>query len=351
MANTVLAQPQARFTTPQTAAGKQAAPPRTALLLGAGAALALLLLAAYLVFFRHAPNSREAAQPPAPPANPAAPPPAPTQAPAPPPLGNGPRLNVEQQLERVFTGLPPEDRATRLRVAEEFMRRLPNGPLVGRVRSYISALREQLRQDGITLVELLPRVDTGTDARHGAWTLDNGALRSDATGTLNPRPQSARLLLPYKPPAEYDFRIVFTRLEGSDAVVQVLTSGTRHFSWNLGSLNNRLYGFGLVNGNFEDPRASRRTEAVLTNTHRYDSIVYVRKNKVRGIVRELPEGGLPVLLYDVTYDTDYTDLILWEGWRMPEPSQLGLATYGSPTLFHEIGVTEIGAKGTFTRGE
>jgi len=326
--------------------------PLAALFVGAVLALLLLAGAAYFFFFRNNGETSGATQPP-PPAPPAAstlapviPPMPPT---TPPPAQPPPRLNIEQ-LERAFTGLPSEDRATRLRMAEEMVRHMPaNGPLALRIRNFISTMREQLKQEGVTLVELLPHIEPLRDGKHGKWVLDNGALRSDNAGTLTP-PRSAKLQLPYHPPAEYDFRIVFSRLEGVDAVVQILPNAQRHFAWFMGSFSNHVYGFGMVDNNLESA-ATKRVDSVLSNTRRYDSIVYVRKDKVRAIVRELTEAGLPVPLYDQTFDTDYLNLSNWEGWRIPGIGSLGLATFASPTVFYEIGVTEIGAKGTLTGGE
>src|SRR5262249_451802 len=53
-------------------------------------------------------------------------------------------------------------------------------------------------------IKLLPVVEIAKDRVHGTWEKKDGALVSGPE-------QRARIEIPYIPPAEYDFRIAFTR--------------------------------------------------------------------------------------------------------------------------------------------
>ena len=67
---------------------------------------------------------------------------------------------------------------------------------------------------------LFDAVDPARDGVAGNWTKSEGSLRvAAATG--------ARIALPGAPPAEYDFRVGFTRQTGSRQIVQRIVSAGR----------------------------------------------------------------------------------------------------------------------------
>src|SRR5204863_10125004 len=97
-------------------------------------------------------------------------------------------------------------------------------------------------------VDLLPYIDLSRDIVRGNWRKDNGRIVAEfgSNGVLR---------IPYEPPAEYDFRIVFTRERGKCAVAQFLQREGRGFFWEMGGNDNVNAGFSLINdkGSRENP--------------------------------------------------------------------------------------------------
>ena len=61
------------------------------------------------------------------------------------------------------------------------------------------------------MIDLLPLIEVEKDAVNGKWVLNKGMLESD-------RSERSCIQLPYRPPEEYDFRIVFKRLDGDSGM-------------------------------------------------------------------------------------------------------------------------------------
>jgi hypothetical protein len=182
------------------------------------------------------------------------------------------------------------------------------------------------------VVNLLPLVDTGKVTVSGTWRMDQGALVSD-DGAY------ARIELPYEPPAEYDFRITFTRKSGTLDVRQMLCKGACAFTWTLSGFENASAGFELIRRNRADHNPTT-VHHPLVNGRKYTCVLQVRKN------------GLAALLDDkkiVQYKTDFTDLGMTEDWALRNANVLGVGSFGSPTIFHCVEVIEITGRGRRTR--
>jgi len=178
-------------------------------------------------------------------------------------------------------------------------------------------------------IDLLRMVDIGKDALAGRWQMDKAGLVSDGTGY-------ARVRIPYYPPEEYDFVIEFTRVEGVDAVTQILARGRTGFSWNMGAHSNRMCGFELIGG--RELRRSSLTvvaPAMIENGRRYRSVVQVRKDGIAAYVNQR---------LIARYRTDYSDIAVNPAWAVGE-GLLGVGTYRSVTVFHVIQLIEIGGEG------
>jgi hypothetical protein len=123
-------------------------------------------------------------------------------------------------------------------------------------------------------INLLPLIDTDKDSIDGTWTMAGGKLSSDGT-------QCARIEIPYEPPAEYDFRIMFTREDGAGDVIQFMSKNRHSFSWTMGAGGNTTIGFGTIRGAWVvDPGYPHSVQmpAVLTNGKLHTSLVQVRKD-------------------------------------------------------------------------
>jgi serine/threonine protein kinase len=82
---------------------------------------------------------------------------------------------------------------------------------------------------GATTISAL--ADPARDGVEGKWTIDGGGLVSS-------RAPHARIEMPWKAPAEYDLRAIFTRREGSDDVVILLPWKGATFLWSFRALQN-----------------------------------------------------------------------------------------------------------------
>lgn len=99
--------------------------------------------------------------------------------------------------------------------------RAPGEKGVPRVKPQLSD--EALWQDA---VNLMPLIDPGRDAVTGKWSITERGLKSAAA-------PYARLEIPYKPPEEYDFRIVFTRDADYRDISQILGKDEKSFQWRM----------------------------------------------------------------------------------------------------------------------
>ena len=186
-------------------------------------------------------------------------------------------------------------------------------------------------------IDLLPLIDTQKDPIYGAWTMSGGKLVSDTT-------QGARIEIPYEPPAEYDFRIVFVREDGAGDVFQFMSKNRRSFSWAMGAGNNSFIGFGTINGQWvvdpEYPHAVRM-QPVLTNGKMYTSLVQVRKDGLKGFL----DGKLIVEYKTTTFEEMGNHAQL----QMKNPLTLGIGSYLSTTTFHTVELIEVTGKGKKSR--
>ncbi len=181
-------------------------------------------------------------------------------------------------------------------------------------------------------VDLLPFVDPAKDAVVGTWGRKDGGLVSDAA-------RFARLEIPYEPPAEYDFRIVFTRQMGSD-VVQILSRSGRSFYWDMAADRNRIFGLGTIRGAPaiqipQNPTAQRRATG-LVDGRRHVSIVRVRQDGVQAYL----DGKLLA-----EWKPASGDLGIIPEWRLRSEGALGLGNWESPTTYHAVQLLEVSGAG------
>ncbi len=184
-------------------------------------------------------------------------------------------------------------------------------------------------------LHLIPLVVPAEDAVQGSWKLGDGSLRSDDFSA------SALLSLPYKPPEEYAYRIVFTPDSDVPDVTQILSRGGRAFQWLNGGFNNTAFGFAQVD-DLESPSSPlmvRRTRC-LEPRKTHTAIVEVRKDAISASVNGERLGIIR---------TAEHKLKLMPTVKVPDESRLGLLTYMCSVTFHAIDVIELKGKGTLVR--
>jgi hypothetical protein len=183
-------------------------------------------------------------------------------------------------------------------------------------------------------VNLLRFVDPARDAVLGEWKLQMDGLASDAS-------DGARLELPYRPPEEYDFRIVFTRLGAADNVSQMLTASGRPFSVTLGGWGNRIFSFERISGLIGNSNPSTvKHPSCLETGKRHTSLVQVRKSGCKLYV----DGKLVTF-----WKTDFKDMSIQSVWALRDPQLLGVGSWHTPTVFHSIDLREVGGAGKALR--
>lgn len=189
-------------------------------------------------------------------------------------------------------------------------------------------------------MNLLALADPTRDAVFGTWKRLDGALVSDAAGDWHVSRGAARLALPYRPPEEYDFRIVFTRLSGNHCVSQIFFVREQTFAWMMGGWDNSVFAFEnfqTLHGN-EIGNATRvKRESCLTTGQRHEAILQVRRDRATALLDGVVIARTP---------SGYTGLTSPGIYHLKgRQGSLGLASWGSPTAFYVVEVVEISGPG------
>jgi hypothetical protein len=180
-------------------------------------------------------------------------------------------------------------------------------------------------------VNLLKLIDPAKDSVEGAWKLENGKLVSGSG-------KFARLEIPYQPPAEYDFRVVFSRVDGANNVSQILSRQGKGFLWIM-ELGQSRCALGNCRGLWITEAGNPSTTKVAETQNDngpHTSVLEVRKDRVRCFFN----GKLIQ-----EYKTDYADLSMNAGWKLRSEQLLGLGCWESLTEFHRVDVVEVSGKG------
>jgi len=194
------------------------------------------------------------------------------------------------------------------------------------------------------IVDLLALADPTRDAVFGTWQRLDGALVSDAAGDWQAGHGASRLALPYRPPEEYDFRIVFIKRSGQQCVSQIFVARGQAFAWIMGGWNNTVFAFENLRGlNGNEAANSTRVQqaSCLTNGQRHEAVLQVRR-----------AGATAVFDGQVISQTprDYRDLTSPPVYHLRgRPGTLGIASWQSPTAFQVVEVVELSGPGTVVR--
>jgi hypothetical protein len=176
-------------------------------------------------------------------------------------------------------------------------------------------------------IDLLKGLDLSTAVVQGHWVLKDGAVVSD-TGA------ATRFDFRYRPPGEYDLRVEFSRLSGSDGIDTILCANGRQFLWTMGGWHNTISGFAEVFGKAADANPTT-VRASLKNGQRYSCVLKVRND------------GVQAFLDDVlvrSWTTDFDDLAM-SSRRVHRPDTLGISSWESSYAIYSAQVTEISGFG------
>jgi len=175
-------------------------------------------------------------------------------------------------------------------------------------------------------IDLLAMANPAKNAIAGTWKADGRAMVCSVAGT-------ARIMLPYEVPDEYDYRVDFTR-NGASSVALILTKGGREFVMETGWPSGQT-GFAYINGQHIENNPTG-TKFPLTNGRRYSFVVQVRNTGLKLIV-----DGKPI----IEWKTDFKNLTPHSGWRLPNKQCLGIGSHECSTTFHTAELIEISGKG------
>jgi hypothetical protein len=186
--------------------------------------------------------------------------------------------------------------------------------------------RLQVAGGGKPAINLLAMVQPGKDFVAGTWKADGQALTSDAAST-------ARVMLPYQVPEEYDLHVEFTRHSGGTVCIIFCHAG-REFVLETGWPGGQT-GFAYVNGKHIDQNETG-TRFPIINGRRHSFIVQVRKAGLRAIA-----DGQEI----IAWKTDYRNLTPHTGWVLPDKQCVGFGSHVSPTTLHLAELIEITGSG------
>lgn len=191
-------------------------------------------------------------------------------------------------------------------------------------------------QNWDSAVDLLKAVKVYKGTVTGSWRLEDGKLTVE-------RSDAATLELPYVPPQEYDFSVVFSVAREGGSVGQILYANQRQFGWYMGAYTNRYFGFQMIDGKAMPVNSTGvKVEQCLQPNQPYTSLVEVRKDGVRAYLN----GKLIS-----QYKTDYQDMSLFDSSRLRSKDVLGLWSADLATTFHSVRVREVTGKGKVQQDE
>lgn len=184
-------------------------------------------------------------------------------------------------------------------------------------------------------IDLLALADPAVDSVAGTWN-------KTSEGLVSTSGVDHRIQFPYIPPAEYDFRITFTRKEGNDCIAMTGSHGDRDFVGILSGWGGKYSGFSRIDGKSAESNPSRVDFLNLFKPgEKHSAVMQVRNDRLRLLVDDQLHSEIK---------TDYSNTESEGQWRPRERLWLALGTYNSVFVFHSIEVVEIGALGRPQRG-
>jgi len=179
------------------------------------------------------------------------------------------------------------------------------------------------------IVNLLPLLDVQRDSHEGGFDKVAG-------GGIVTQPGRCRVRIPYSAPDEYDFRIVFRRVEGNGWVGQICPVASKGVMWLMAVNANTISGFEHIKDQpyHNNPTTIHASES-LRNGQQYTCVIYVRRHRICVSL----DGKLIA-----DYKTDGSDLSISEHWTVGDHI-LGVASDGARMQFDAIELREISGAG------
>jgi hypothetical protein len=179
-------------------------------------------------------------------------------------------------------------------------------------------------------IDLLEQVDPAVHSVTGQWRKTGTTLSTTAL-------PGSRLKLPWKPTAEYDLEVTFTRTSGSNSIALIFVSGGNQATFDIDGWGQHLAGIQNIDGQTMRDNPTRVANQRLTNGDTHTALLRVRKNDVQALLdgKEL-----------CRYRGDGSKLSLLDLWRLPEQNTLGIGAWDSATTFSRIRVRPVAGSPT-----
>ncbi len=169
-------------------------------------------------------------------------------------------------------------------------------------------------------IDLLAKIRPQTDAVSGRWGFSGNVLVTE-------NDRSARLEIPFTVPLEYDFKIVFMRSEGNDAVGQIVHRSGNEFSWMMDGRKGKMSGFEYIGKVPFDRNVTAFNGTLIKNGVWHTSVIRMRKNSTTALFddREIAQ---------VTEPDD--SLSINSDWKLRDPKHLGILHHDNKVIFRSI---------------
>jgi len=181
-------------------------------------------------------------------------------------------------------------------------------------------------------INLMPLIDPAIDQVHGGWKFVNGVLVCKRTQLV------AKIQIPYQPPEEYDFKVMFMQPKLRNTVKLIMPTSEGSFVWVAGGKHGG-YEFVVVQSG-GTKGISRRIPGLIQPNHQHTTVVQVRKNSLKAFV----DGQLIL-----SYDGQPAELETTSQWYRIRDKSLLAVGCDDPTFFHVVEVTEISGNGRVVR--
>jgi hypothetical protein len=180
-------------------------------------------------------------------------------------------------------------------------------------------------------VNVLPSISLETDVVSGKWVREGGAV-------VSREGKPARLQVPYRPPEEYDVRIVFARQAANFCVNLILSREGEPFT--LVMHRDGFFGFEKLFGeDFHKNKSTTRFDGPLQLNKPYTVTAEVRKTGVKVFCEGRPLSVLQ----------SYDGLSMNRDWKLPDGLALGFGTWDGGAAIQKLEILEVTGKGGFVR--
>jgi hypothetical protein len=178
---------------------------------------------------------------------------------------------------------------------------------------------------GKKMIDLIPLINPQLDSVHGRWAVAKNVLHCNDAHFV------PRIQIPYQPPREYDFIVVFSQpaLRNGISMVMPNPANGNSFFWFLGNDDGSGYGFQA------NPDVGGQIPGLVKANTICTTTVQVRANSVEGFV-----NGKQL----VNHPTNFADLTC-DNWRELRDKSLLAVACDDPTVFHHVRLIEITGQG------